>query len=184
MIVFMLHHAGRKVFQFQFKLLTVQVKCIHDDFCRAGDRTKNFRQTQAAFFICLTAIPSCDLWIDKNEFLVLFVFVTGWIDHKQSIRQTHLIRRQADSPRRIHQFEHLLNHDTKLGVDPRHVFGFPAECRMRMKNNFKAGHGRGIIFQKYGLPAPGQSKNSHFATGLAEVCQHFVEPQTVLRLFP
>ena len=127
----MLHDAGEQAVDIKVHGLALERPGVDHDLLRATHVHAHAGQAQAALLLHGRAARPAQHGVDE-DMLFASAAAAGTVHHEQPVGQRHLVGRQADALRLIHDLEHLLDGFTEPGVEPRHRAGPPQERRVRI----------------------------------------------------
>ena len=117
--------------------LALEVEGLDLDLLGAADLGVEPGQAEAAFLVLDRRVPLDDLGVDEDELLVLLLGVRGDVEDEEAIRDGHLVGRQADALRLVHQVEHLPDGRPQVVVDLGHGARPIAKGGMRISHDTK-----------------------------------------------
>lgn len=134
---FMLNNPSDHAVEVDVDLIAGEVIRIQVNFLRTFHLGIESRQTQTALFRFVRSFRLGDDRIDRNELLILLLWVRRWIHDEQPVGQIHLVCRQPDPFGFVHQLEHLFDDLLDVCVDPLQGLGTMPEGGMRVMNDFQ-----------------------------------------------
>jgi hypothetical protein len=141
MIEFVLNDSRQEVIDWACNFVSLQIVSVYIEGFASEYMCIDTGQRQAAFFRDYSSLRFINDRIYEDHLLFFFLAVTRWIGHKKSDGQRDLVCREADTPKIVHDLEHLVHQIVQFRVDPHDRLGLMPKNWMRKSNELQFCHG-------------------------------------------
>jgi len=115
MLCFMQNSSFQQVGPRAFKPLTRYILCSKSNSAKPRDFLANTGNAETAFLGCLATVGMDNHWIDKHDLRARFLIERG-IDYRNSLAESYLRCRQANTVSGIHCFEHIFDERCQIAT--------------------------------------------------------------------